>query len=160
MTEPIRIKPHHFLDMLRDFGGGADMLAAPAEPHPYGHAYAAVGRELWRDPDRLVEMDLGADAVCEPCKHNVNGLCRDTIDTSFRPAAPSSKRVYNLLIDDRWCERLEVSRGMRMTAREFVERVRERIGEDIADIYREMPPESNADREAKLREGVRKYLEL
>ncbi len=149
----IRIKPHHFIDVVRDFGRGRTAF----EPHPYGHAVHAVAERLWRERDVMLEMELGADAICEPCVHNVGGLCDDTIDTSFRPAAPASKREYNLLIDRRWCARLGLAQGERLTARAFCERLAERM-RDIADIYRENPPERVAERATALRAGIDLFL--
>lgn len=153
MNEPIRIKPHHFIDIVTSFGAGQVTF----RPHPYGHAVHSVSERVLADRDAVLEMDLGADDICKPCKHNVGGLCNDTIDTSFRPTAPSSKREYNLLIDERWCARLGVAQGDRLTAWEFCRRLQGCI-EDIRDIYRETPPERTAERLGKLKEGIRKFL--
>lgn len=154
MKEVIRIKPHHFVDIITSFGAGK----ATFEPHPYGHALHIVAAQILSNPDVILEIELGADDICEPCKHNVNGICDDTIDTSFRPSAPSSKHEWNLMIDRRWCERLGLQQGDRLSAREFCERLRDCAG-DITDIYREIPPNMTAKRAANLMEGIRKFLE-
>ena len=154
MRPVIRVKPHHLIDIVTAYGGGQETF----EPSPYGHAVHTVAEQVLADRDAPLEMELGADDICAPCKHNVNGLCQDTIDTSFRPEAPSSKREWNLIIDQRWCERLGIAQGDRLTAREFCERVRERMGEDITDIYREIPADRTAERAHKLGEGIRKFL--
>ena len=107
--------------------------------------------------DVALEMELGADDICQPCVHNADGLCDDTIDTSFRPAAPTSKREYNLLIDQRWCERLGLAQGDTLTARQFCERLRGRM-DDLTAIYRENPPERVAQRAEHLRAGVDQFL--
>ena len=153
MDPLIRIKPHHFVDIITDFGRGQASFA----PHPYGHAVHLVAERLRDAPDVLLEMELGADAICEPCVHNVDGLCDDTIDTSFRPAAPQSKREYNLLIDERWCRRLGLCQGDRLTARELCERL-QGGSEDLVEIYRENPPERTATREADLKAGIKTFL--
>ena len=153
MNDVIHIKPHHFIDIITSFGGGQTEF----KPSPYGHAvHTVAARVLSREADML-EMDLGADDICKPCKHNIDGLCDDTIDTSFRPGAPSSKREWNLMIDERWCERLGLKQGDRLTPVEFCERVRDKAG-DITDIYREVPADRTAERAGKLNEGVRKFL--
>ena len=150
----IRIKPHHFVDIITSFS--AEDLTF--EPSPYGHAVHTVSEEILRNRDVLLEMELGADDICAPCKHNINGLCDDTIDTSFRPEAPSSKREWNLMIDERWCERLKLQQGDRLTAREFCELLRDNA-DDLTDIYREIPAERTAERERNLKAGIRKFLE-
>ena len=154
MEDIIYIKPHHFVDIITSFGAGEVTF----EPHPYGHAVHIVAARVLSDRDILLEMELGADDICKPCKHNINGLCDDTIDTSFRPEAPSSKREWNLLIDRRWCERLKIKQGDRLTAKEFCERLRDLSG-DITDIYLEVPANLTAERANKLKEGIRKFLE-
>jgi len=153
MDELIRVKPHHFIDIVTAFGRGQTTF----EPHPYGHAVHTVAERVLREPDVLLEMELGADAICGACSHNVGGLCDDTIDTSFRPEAPPSKREWNLLIDRRWCERLGLAQGDRLTAREFCARLRDRMG-DITDIYREVPPDRTASRARHLAAGVDELL--
>jgi len=159
----IRIKPHHFIDIITSFGDGKETF----EPHPYGHAVHTVAARilmkpdafgLRRDRDILLEMELGADDICSPCKHNIDGICEDTIDISFRPTAPSSKKEWNLIIDRRWCDHLKLQQGDRLTTREFCERLRDYSG-DITDIYREIPPEMTADRTQKLKVGIGKFLE-
>jgi hypothetical protein len=154
MEHVIRIKPHHFVDIITSFSSENLIF----EPHPYGHAVHTVSQRVLEDRDILLEMELGADDICVPCKHNIGGICDDTIDTSFRPKAPSSKREWNLIIDRRWCERLKLKQGDRLTAREFCERLRDSSG-DITDIYREIPAERTADRARRLRAGIRRFLE-
>ncbi|MCL4195650.1 MAG: hypothetical protein KJZ87_28190, partial [Thermoguttaceae bacterium] len=92
-----------------------------------------------------------------PCRHNVDGLCDDIIDTSFRPAAPESKREYNLLIDQRWAQRLGLRQDDEMTARELCLRIRDSC-RDLAEIYREVSPDRTAARQAKLRKGIAVFL--
>jgi len=147
------LKPHHFADIVAALGAGR----APSEPHPYGHALHSVAARVLGDRDALLEITLDADAVCAPCRHNVNGLCDDAIDTSYRPAAPASKREWNGLIDRRWCDGLGLAPGARLGARELCERLGEAAG-DLAGIYRELPAERVAAKAADLREGVRKFL--
>ena len=149
MSELIRIKPHHFVDILCSFGDGQRTF----EPHPYGHAVHTVSLRILEDPDVLLEMDLGADDICRPCKHNIGGLCDDVIDTSYRPAAPRSKRESNILLDRRWCERLGLAQGDRLTAREFARRIRDLAG-DITGIYLEIPRDRTARRAASLAKGI------
>ena len=150
----ISIKPHHFVDIVTAFGDGC----AEFQPHAYGHAVHSVAKEILADPDVTLRIEFAADDICRPCRHNVDGLCDDTIDTSFRPQAPNSKRQYNLLIDRRWAERLGVQQDDQLTARQFCLRIRERAG-DISDIYREIPADRTAERQAKLRSGVAMFLE-
>ena len=153
MKTAISIKPHHFIDIITSIGAGQTSF----EPHPYGHAVHTVAEAVLSDPDTVLRMELGADDICAPCKHNIDGLCDDTIDTSFRPLAPKSKREWNLIIDRRWCERLNVAEGDTLSARKFCGLVNSLAG-DLTDIYREMPAERTREREANLRQGIELFL--
>jgi hypothetical protein len=154
MTNIIRIKPHHFVDIITSFSA-QDLTF---EPSSYGHAVHTVSEHILRDRDVILEMDLGADDICAPCKHNINGLCDDIIDTSFRPEATSSKREWNLMIDKRWCERLNLQQDDRLTAREFCEQLQNNT-DDITDIYREIPNDQTAERLRDLKAGIKRFLE-
>jgi hypothetical protein len=153
MTDVIHIKPHHFVDILTYDGAGKTTFA----PHPFGHAQHTVAAQLHANHDILVEIELGADDICAPCTHNRDGECDDVIDTSYRPQASSLKREWNLLIDLRWCKRLDLNQGDQLSARAFAQRLLERVG-DITGIYREMPVDSTAQRMSKLSRGISKFL--
>lgn len=153
MIDPIHIKPHHFVDILTYYGAGQATFA----PHPYGHAQHTVAAQIHANPDRLIEIELGADDICGPCVHNQDGKCDDIIDTRHRPQAPPLKREWNLLIDLRWCERLDLTQGDRLSARALAQRLLQSAG-DLTDIYREMPVDGTAERASKLRNGLTKYL--
>ena len=154
MTGIIRIKPHHFVDIITEFGAGTEEW----EPHPYGHAVHSVARDVLANRDVTLEMDSGADDICAPCIHNKDGLCDDTIDTSFRPDAPSSKREWNLIIDKRWYERLGLGDGDRLTASDFVRRLQDALKNGIEDVYREIPPEMTSRRLENLQTGTARFL--
>ena len=154
MEGVIRIKPHHLVDVITSIGAGARTF----RPHAYGHAVHTVSKKVLSEPDVQAVMELGADDICQPCIHNIGGLCDDTIDTSFRPEASSSKREYNLMLDERWCEKLELKQEDSLTVRRFCELLRERA-EDITGIYREMPEERTAERKRNLEKGIEVLLE-
>jgi len=153
MAGAMRIKPHHFVDIITSFGKGQRRFG----PHPYGHAVHSVAASVAGDPGVMLQMEFGADDICAPCVHNIDGVCDDTIDTSFRPEAPSLKREWNLWLDRRWAAALGLSEGDRLTARRLCERLRDGP-EDITDIYREIPADMTADRAANLRKGIAAFL--
>ena len=105
-----------------------------------------------------IHIELDSDDICKPCKHNINGLCDDTIDTSFRPKAPKSKREWNLLIDRRWCKHLKIKQGDRLTARQLCKQLRS-LGGNIVDIYREIPADMTHERARKLKKGIKEFLQ-
>jgi hypothetical protein len=153
LEQTIAIKPHHFVDIIASFGGGKRTF----QPHPYGHAVHIISERLLCKHNVILEIELGADDICGPCCHNINGYCDDTIDISNRPTAPSSKGEWNLLIDRRWCERIRVKQGDRLGARELVERIQNYMG-DITDIYREIPDDLTNKRAQRIMKGIQFFL--
>jgi len=149
----IVIKPHHFVDIIRTLGDAQGEF----RPHPYGHDVHAVAAKVLADCDVMLQMELGADDICQPCIHNIDGVCDDTIDTSFRPLAPRTKQAWNLLIDQRWCDALGLAGGDRLTASQFCERLRQNLGQ-MEDIYREVPFERVAARAETTRRGIAKCV--
>ncbi len=149
----IIIKPHHYVDILRALGDELNEFT----PHPYGHDIHGVAARILADRDVMLQMELGADDICRPCIHNIDGVCDDTIDTSFRPQAPRSKQAWNLLIDQRWFKVLGLNDGERLTARQFCELVR-RSFDWMPSIYEEMPPERVSTRTEEIRHGIKKLL--
>lgn len=104
-------------------------------------------------------MELGADDICKPCIHNINGICDDIIDTSFRPKAPKSKNEWNLLIDRRWCQKLNIKQQDILTPVEFCYLLKEK-GKDISDIYIELPPDRILKKQDQIQKGVEYYIKL
>ncbi len=153
MGQVIRIKPHHFIDIIRDIGKGRSQF----DPHPYGHAVHSVAEAIIENPNLSLQLELGCDDICAPCKKMIDGSCIDTIDTSFRPDAPSSKQDYNRLIDRRWCERLGLIGNECLTARAFCERLQNSMG-DITEIYRETPNERTSIRSQHIKAGIVTFM--
>jgi hypothetical protein len=153
LGEPLRIKPHHFVDIIADYGAGE----VATEPSPYGHAVHTVTARLLADRRLPLVLEFGADDICRPCKHNLGGLCDDTIDISRRPQAPTSKQEYNLLLDRRWCARLNLSQGDTLAADELCQRLAG-VCEDLGGIYAEEPPDLVARKAAHLKAGLKRFL--
>ena len=58
MKDIIRIKPHHFVDIITSFGAGEISV-----PHPYGHAVHIVAARILHNQDILLEIEFGADDI-------------------------------------------------------------------------------------------------
>ncbi|MGF1822734.1 hypothetical protein [Vibrio splendidus] len=149
----ISIKPHHLVDIIISFH---EECVIP-EPHSYRHDVHTVTQEVIRNPDTLLFMELGADDICVPCIHNKEGQCQDVIDITFRPTAPSSKREYNSLIDERWLNHLDLKEGDTITARDFCLLLLDRAS-DITPIYIENPKEKIEQKQTRLCKGIETFL--
>jgi hypothetical protein len=155
MSEALPIKPHHFVDILADFGRGRTDF----QPHPYGHDLHTVAARILAEHDLRLLIAVGADAVCEPCRHNAEGICVDGMpDSQSRyVGVPEGKEEWNRRIDGRWCAVLRVSEGEETTAAELCGRLlgaRSTIGE----IYRELPPSYAQQKSKDLAAGIQLLL--
>ncbi len=155
MNNSIKIKPHHFIDIITSFSKDKILLT----PHPYGHRVHSISKRIINDMNLISEIELGSDNICQPCIHNIKGTCDDTIGTSYRPKAPHLKRDWNLIIDKRWCERLKIKQGDKITILKFCNLLKENLN-NITEIYKEVPKEKTIERENNLKKGLKKYLDL
>jgi hypothetical protein len=149
--EVLRIRPHHFLDIIRDLGAGIIH-----EPYlPYGHNVHLVALWLRENHDMILETIIGVDETCLPCKKLVEGRCTDT---TVKQGRTISKQDYNDLTDRRYMERLGIEQGYRTTAREFCKLTLERLG-DIYSLYPEVEKEKTTLRKKHLMRGLKAYIE-
>jgi hypothetical protein len=149
MAEVVRIKPHHFLDILTRFGAGQSF-----EPNPLGHAQHLVAACVLADAQITLELVWGADDICAPCNKLEAGRCTDTTAPGGKVV---SKEAYNRALDERWLGRLGLAPGTRIIAAEYARLARERMG-DIYTLYPEMPREGTTMRRKRLLRGIALYL--
>lgn len=153
-TLKIKIKPHHFIDIITSFSTDRIILG----PHDYGHNVHSVSKTILENRDTLLEIDLGADDICKPCIHNMDGICDDVLDNSNRPKVPQLKREWNLILDKRWCKKLKIDQGEIISALDFC-KLLITGSNNLLEIYHENNRENTLEREIKLKKGLKKYLE-
>ena len=116
----MKLRPHHTLDIVSSYGHGAEF-----KPHPYGHAVHTVAKTILADLDTPVELIVGADEICRPCKHlQPDGLCDDVL-SQLDP--PISKQKYNDDLDRRLFAYLDIKPGTAMSVRQFLSIVNEHV---------------------------------
>lgn len=117
---PMRLRPHHTIDIVSSYGRGAEF-----KPSPYGHAVHTVAGVILSDLDTQVELIVGADEICQPCKHlKPDGLCDDVLSQTD---LPRSKQEYNDDLDRRLFAHFGIEPGTVMTVRQFLETVNEHV---------------------------------
>ena len=143
----MKLRPHHLLDIISAHGHGREF-----KPSPYGHAVHLVAAEVLANVETKVKFIVGADDICQPCKHLLpNGQCDDMV-RSVSP--PISKQKYNDDLDRRLFRYLDVKPGTVMTVREFLTLV----GKKLPGIEKlcTHPREDQKQRLKGLIEGSRK----
>ena len=112
----MKLRPHHILDIVSGYGYGMVF-----KPHPYGHAVHRVAKAIISDTELKVEFIVGADKICQPCKHlTPDGLCDDVL-SQLDP--PLSKQEYNDILDRRLFDYLGFAPRTVMTIRRYLELV-------------------------------------
>jgi hypothetical protein len=142
----MRARPHHLIDIITQYGAGQ-----PFEPSAYGHAVHTVAARVIADPTVRIEFGVGADDICAPCKHLVNGRCDDVVG-GFDP--PVSKHDYNDALDARLLEFLGMEEGQVMSFAEYLTVLRGHL-EGLAELCHWPGEEASARRE-KLERGLEK----
>jgi hypothetical protein len=142
----MRLRPHHLLDIITQYGQGV-----PFTPSNHGHAVHSVAKLVLVHHRQQVELVVGADDVCSPCRYLVRGLCTDVIH-SVEP--PLSKQAYNDDLDRRLLVHLGLRKGDVVSVRSYAERVLDRLL-DIEQVCTH-PGEEPAARLRYLRQGLQK----
>lgn len=153
MNNIIKIKPHHFIDIITSFSANRVLL----KPHYYHHNVHSISKTILENRNTLLEIDLGDDDICKPCIHNIDGICDDLLDISDRPKVPQLKIEWNLILDKRWCKRLKIEQGEIISVLEFCKLLNEGSN-NLVHIYKENNLEHTIEREFNLKKGLKKYL--
>lgn len=142
----MRARPHHLIDIICQYGAGT-----PFRPHPYGHAVHAVAERIVAHPETAIEFVIGADDVCAPCVHLVDGRCDDVV-AALDPPVP--KQEYNDALDRRLLDFLGMTEGQHMTFSEYL-RVLEAHLDGLAEICAH-PGETAEARHRHLIDGLKR----
>ena len=145
MAGRLRLRPHHLIDIVTDYGHGQTFA-----PHPYGHAVHLVAQRVIEDPDLEIEFVLAADDICAPCRHLLPSGCCDDVLHQLTP--PTSKQAYNDELDLAVCDHLGIQPGARLPLQAFLARLRQQ-SPTIAGICAH-PGETEADRRVGLTQGL------
>jgi hypothetical protein len=145
MAGLLRLRPHHLIDLVTDYGRGRAFV-----PHPYGHAVHVVARRVVEDRDVEIAFVLAADDICRPCRHLQPDVQCD--DVLYQLSPPTSKQAYNDELDAAVLAHLGLQPGARLSLSEFLAQLRQRA-EGIAAICAH-PGEAEADRLAGLIQGL------
>lgn len=64
--EPVTIKPHRFMDIIKLYGGGLERFV----PDPaMGHDFYRIGNLVLENPELPLRLTTEGDDICKPCKY-------------------------------------------------------------------------------------------
>lgn len=147
----IIIKPHHFIDIMKLYGTGIEVFV-PDEK--MGHDFYRVANSLIENPHQLVQLTIGMDDICRPCRMCENKHC---IDSFHLISGFDSKEVYNQLLDERILHKSHLSLEKTYSADELCELLFKQH-HLIHDVWQEEKQEITQKRHHYFQIGAIKYM--
>ncbi len=145
----VAMRPHHFVDILRQLGAGREFA-----PSPYGHAVHSVAGALLDRPDTLLLLVNRCDDVCAPCIHNKNGVCDDYLSDRRM-----SKHDFNTALDARLFAHLKLEEAVSLSAMDFAGVLRDRLADPTA-VWTDVSGEEARMRLSMMLRGIEKFLSV
>lgn len=98
----ITIKPHHFMDILKLYGGGIEVFVPDEKMR---HDFYKVGNMILGNHQALLTLTVGSDDICMPCNQCKASRCVDGLEhvPNF-----TSKERYNHELDTRIMDQLKL----------------------------------------------------
>ena len=118
----IKLRPHHLLDIIRDFGN-----EVKREAHPWGASLISVTQTILSDINQKVEFVMGVDSICETCSKLNGQICEAQINNELL------MRDYNDRIDQVLFSALNIAPGTQLSVREFLQRIYDNI--EVLNIF-------------------------
>lgn len=146
----MKLRIHHFFDIIRDFGSGKKI-----EAHPYGHAYHTVAELIMNDADTKWQLVISSDETCDGCSHLINGVCDDVI--THRKDF-SGKEAFNNYLDTRIMEACGFKESGKYSPKELCEFAHKYIT-NIEFIYAGNDLAHNKLRKRNVLRGLNFYTE-
>ena len=116
MSQIIKIRPHHLLDIIRDFGNEVER-----ETHPWGASLASVTHNILSNINQEVEFVLNVDSICKTCSKLNGHICEAKINNELL------MRDYNDRLDQALFSALNISPGNKLPVIEFLRIVYKKI---------------------------------
>lgn len=146
----MKIRIHHFFDIIRDFGSGKKIV-----PHPSLHSYHKIAEQIRKDPDIELKLVVKSDAVCKGCIHLKNSECNDIIThrTDF-----TGKEDFNNHLDKRIVDACNFDLSTKYFPRSLCELANNYL-EKIHSIYEGNDWEHTQLRKENVIKGLKYYSE-
>ncbi|MEG0276634.1 MAG: DUF1284 domain-containing protein [Coprobacillus sp.] len=147
----ITIKPHHFIDIIKLYGGGIEVFV-PDEK--MGHDFYKVANEIINNPDIGLRLTIHADDICQPCHCCQNGICDDGLSVI---KGISKKDKYNKMLDQRIIDLLSLNIKHTYTALELCQLIH-KDSQIIFDVWKEEEDDLTQRRYELFCLGIKKYI--
>ena len=113
----IKIRPHHFLDIIRDYGN-----EVKREPHPWGASLTSVTDSIISDISQDIQLVMNVDSICETCSKLNGKICEAQINDDLL------MRDYNDQLDSSIFSALSIKPNEVMSIVKFLNAINDNIG--------------------------------
>ncbi|MBT3384347.1 MAG: DUF1284 domain-containing protein [Prolixibacteraceae bacterium] len=144
----MKIRIHHFFDIIRDFGSNKNIT-----PHPYLHSYHKVAQEIRENANTELTIVVESDEVCKNCIHLKNSNCDDTI--SHRNDF-SGKEKFNNYLDKRIVEICGIKTSIKYSPKTLCDFANKYI-KNIEYIYKGNDKKHTQFRKDNVLKGLKYY---
>jgi len=141
------LRIHHFFDMIRDYGSEKEL-----KPHPFGHSYHLIGKEVFENKVRKIKLVIKNDDVCETCNKLSSGKCTDSID---HRADFVKKQLFNDFLDNRIMKAMGYHAEQVVEIKELFENAYKYL-DSLFEIYKGNDLEHTKMRQFHVRAGLDK----
>lgn len=118
MNELIMLRPHHLLDLLKDYGNKKKIT-----PHPFGASVPEITNRVFSNIDQVIQMVPRVDSICVTCRMLDNNICQAKIRDNLL------MREYNDNLDDKLFKVMNLTPYQEISIAQFI-----RITKDNLDI--------------------------
>jgi hypothetical protein len=145
----MRLRIHHFFDIIRDFGAGKEF-----QPHPYLHSYHKIANIILKQPLIKIEIVTESDSVCVGCIKLKGKRCTDIIThrKDFK-----GKEEFNNYLDIRIMDICEIEENSVTTPASLI-KASEKYITNIHFIYSGNDKEHTEMRKTNVMKGVEFYV--
>lgn len=149
--EKIKIKPHHFMDIIKLYGKGIEMFVPDEKME---HDFYKVANQVIKDKNTILQLTIFGDDICKPCK-SYKEECIDplTIIPGF-----TTKNEYNKTLDQRIIVLFHLDENKTYTAKELCT-IYQNNHDLIFQVWKEEEDSITKKRHDWFVEGATKYLQ-
>ncbi|MFN8254917.1 MAG: DUF1284 domain-containing protein [Bacteroidales bacterium] len=148
----IKIKPHHFFDIIKLYGKGIDIFYPDKQ---FNHDFYKIANTIVGNPKTEILLTIAADDICQPC--NYLGKEKKCIDKINHIEGIDLKEKWNEIIDKRIIEKTGIGEGSKLSARDYCEILMRNL-ELVNYVWQEENVEQKKFRYNTFIIGARKYL--
>lgn len=146
----MKLRIHHFFDIIRDFGSRKEIL-----PHPYGHNYHSFAEQIRGNARLEFELVIASDEICKGCSHLNDGVCDDVI---IHRIDFEGKEDFNNHLDKRIMQVCDLEKSKKYSPKEIIQLASKYI-ENIEYVYEGNDLEHTLKRKENVIKGVKYYSE-